>query len=138
MPGYVIRKLTEALSDRLGIGLKGTNVLVLGVAYKKNIDDTRGSASLKIMSLLRDRGAEVAYHDPYVPEVPMTRDYPDLAGLSSIVWDEKTLETYQAALILTDHEGVDYGTLLKAVPVVVDTRNATTTLGSLADRVVKA
>ena len=138
MPGYVIRKLTEALSDRLGIGLKGTKILALGIAYKKNIDDTRGSASLKIMSLLRDRGAEVAYHDPYVPQVPMTRDHPDLAGLRSIPWDEGTLETYQAALILTDHESVDYGTLLKLVPVVVDTRNVTAALGSLSDQVIKA
>jgi len=138
MPAYVIQKLTEALSDRLEIGLKGTRVLVLGIAYKKNIDDTRGSASLKIMDLLRARGAEVAFYDPYVPKVPLTRDHPSLAGLSSISWEASELGVYQAALVLTDHEGVDYAALLREVPIVVDTRNAMASLGDLAKSVIKA
>ena len=138
MPRYVVEKLMAALSDRFGIGLRGTPVLVVGVAYKGNVDDTRGSASFKIISLLEERGAEVSYFDRLVPVLTPLRDYPDFVGRESIAWSAQTLRAFKAALILTDHDGTDYETLLREVPLVVDTRNATASLGQLAADVVKA
>ncbi len=138
MPRYVVERLAEGLSDRFGQSLKGARILVLGVAYKKNVDDTRGSASFKIIRLLQSRGAEVAYHDPFVPTVGQIRDYPELAGMQSIPWDETRLSGYSAALILTDHDGVDYQALLREVPLVVDTRNVTAALAPPPGKVLKA
>ena len=84
------------------------------------------------------RGAEVAYHDPFVPTVGPIRDYPELAGMHSVPWDEAGLSSYSAALILTDHDGVDYRTLLREVPLVVDTRNVTAALDPPPGKVLKA
>ena len=138
MPRYVVERLAEGLSDRFGVGLKGAKILVMGVAYKKNVDDVRGSASFKIIRMLQTRGAKVAYHDPFVPAIKQTRDYPELAGMESMAWDPKTLSGFSAALILTDHDGVDYETLLRDVPLVVDTRNVAAALAPDADNVLKA
>jgi UDP-N-acetyl-D-glucosamine dehydrogenase len=138
MPRYVVERLAEGLNDRFGRSLKGARILVLGVAYKKNVDDIRGSASLKIIRLLKSRGAEVSYHDPFVAAVKNTRDYPELAGMQSIPWDPKQLSGFSAALILTDHDRVDYGTLVREIPLVVDTRNATAALTPRPGNVLKA
>jgi UDP-N-acetyl-D-glucosamine dehydrogenase len=138
MPRYVVDRLAEALSDRFGQSLKGARILVLGVAYKKNVDDTRGSASFKIIRLLQTRGAEVSYHDPFVPTVGPIRDYPDLSGMQSVPWDPDGLSGYAAALILTDHDSLDYETLVRRSPLVVDTRNVTAALTPAPDNVVKA
>jgi UDP-N-acetyl-D-glucosamine dehydrogenase len=138
MPRYVVERLAEGLSDRFGLSLKGARILVLGVAYKKNVDDTRGSASFKIIRLLQSRGAEVAYHDPFVPTVGQIRDYPELAGMQSIAWQAERLSGFSAALILTDHDGVDYETLLREVPLVVDTRNVMAALAPPSGTVLKA
>jgi len=138
MPYYVVSKLSEGLNDRFGTGLKGSRILVLGVAYKKNVDDTRGSASFKIMRLLMSRGAEVTYHDPFVPVVPPTREYSDLAGMTSVAWDPDSLSGLSAAVILTDHDSVDYATLVGRTPLVVDTRNVTAALTPPPDNVLKA
>ncbi len=138
MPRYVVERLAEGLNDRFGRSLKGARILVLGVAYKKNVDDIRGSASLKIIRLLKSRGAEVSYHDPFVAAVKNTRDYPELAGMQSIPWDPKQLSGFSAALILTDHDRVDYGTLVREIPLVVDTRNATAALSPRPGNVLKA
>ncbi|HEX9770896.1 MAG TPA: nucleotide sugar dehydrogenase [Kiloniellales bacterium] len=138
MPRYVVERLTEGLNDRFGLGLKGARILVLGIAYKKNVDDVRGSASFKIIRLLKERGAEVSYHDPHVSVVKETRDYPDLAGMKSIPWDPKRLSRFSAAVILTDHDGVDYQTLVRVTPLVVDTRNVTAALAPKPDNVLKA
>jgi UDP-N-acetyl-D-glucosamine dehydrogenase len=138
MPRYVVERLAEGLSDRFGLSLKGARILVLGVAYKKNVDDTRGSASFKIIRLLQSRGAEVAYHDPFVPTVGQIRDYPELAGMQSIAWQTERLSGFSAALILTDHDGVDYETVLREVPLVVDTRNVTAAFAPPPGKVLKA
>ena len=138
MPRYVVERLAEGLSDRFGQSLKGARILVLGVAYKKNVDDTRGSASFKIIRLLQSRGAEVAYHDPFVPTIGPIRDYPELAGMQSMPWEDERLCRFSAALILTDHDGVDYETLLREVPLVVDTRNVTAALAPPPGKVLKA
>ncbi len=138
MPRYVVERLAEGLNDRFGRSLKGARILVLGVAYKKNVDDDRGSASFKIIRLLKNRGAEVSYHDPFVAAVKKTRGYPELAGMESIPWDPKQLSSFSAALILTDHDGVDYETLVREMPLVVDTRNVTAALAPQPGNVLKA
>ncbi len=138
MPRYVVERLAEGLNDRFGLSLRGARILVLGVAYKKNVDDDRGSASFKIIRLLKNRGAEVSYHDPFVAAVKKTRGYPELAGMESIPWDPKQLSSFSAALILTDHDGVDYETLVRELPLVVDTRNVTAALAPPPGNVLKA
>jgi UDP-N-acetyl-D-glucosamine dehydrogenase len=125
MPGYVIERLTRALDVRFGKGLNGAKVLITGVAYKKNIDDTRESPALTIMDMLEKRGATVEYHDPYVPAIPRTRRYPHLSGRHSLDLKSPEIGTQDAAVIVTDHDNVGYEALVAAVPLVVDTRNAT-------------
>ena len=124
MPAYVVHRLALELDRRRGLGLRGRRILVLGVAYKRDINDTRESPALEIMELLQHRGAEVAYHDPLVPEILPTRQHPGLQGLRSVPLDAATLAGFDAALVVTDHRAVDYALLAEACPLVVDTRNA--------------
>ncbi|MBN2264493.1 MAG: nucleotide sugar dehydrogenase [Candidatus Aminicenantes bacterium] len=122
MPYYVIDKTIEALNAR-GKSIKGAKVLVLGLAYKKDIDDSRESPSLKIISLLRDRGAQASYNDPYVPRVAGHREYPGLE-LASVPLTAARLRKSDAVVIATDHSDYDYDWIVRNVPLVVDTRNA--------------
>ncbi|MGD0093418.1 MAG: nucleotide sugar dehydrogenase [Planctomycetota bacterium] len=123
MPRYVVARLLEALSDR-GKALKGARVLLLGLAYKKDVDDVRESPAFVLWELLEERGAEVLYHDPYVPVVPRTREHPHFADRKSVALTPKLLRSCAAALVVTDHSTVDYELLVRATPLVVDTRNA--------------
>jgi UDP-N-acetyl-D-glucosamine dehydrogenase len=125
MPGHVVEQLSRALDQRLGKGLKGARLLIIGLAYKKNVDDTRESPALTIMELLHRRGANFSYHDPHVPLVPETRAHPHLAGLRSVALEPPVVGTYDAVLIVTDHDAVDYEMLVAAAALVIDTRNAT-------------
>ncbi len=138
MPLHVVRRLGEALDERAGKGLNGARVLVVGAAYKKNVDDIRESPALKILDLLGERGAAVDYYDPYIPEIRTAREHAELSGMRSIEWTPENLETYDAALICTDHDGVDYEALVRVCPLVVDTRNATRAVHELRERIVKA
>jgi len=136
MPRYVIERLQRALDEQAGKGLKGSRVLILGVAYKKNVDDLRESPTLKIMELLEARGASFTYHDPYVPEIRPSREHPEFAGRRSVPLTAETARSADVALICTDHDGVDYRLLVEHCPLVIDTRNACAHLG--AGNVVKA
>lgn len=138
MPGWVIDRLAEALDRHFAKPLNGSRVLVLGIAYKKNVDDTRESPGLAIIARLQERGAEVLFHDPCCPEIPKTRAYGRLAGMRSTPLDAATLAALDAALIVTDHDAVDYQALLDHCPLVVDTRNATHGLRPGRARVVRA
>ncbi len=138
MPGYVIDRLAEALDREFGRPLRGARVLILGAAYKKNVEDIRESPALKLITLLRDRLATVAYYDPLVTRLPRTRDYPHLADLHSLTEAQVGEQDFDAALICTDHDGVDYRALLARIPLVVDTRNATRGLDLGATRIVRA
>lgn len=139
MPYLVISKLSEILDRCTGKGLNGSRVLVLGIAYKKNVDDMRESPSFKLIELLELRGAEVDYHDPYVEIIPPTREHADLAGRQSIALTPEQLGTYDAVLIATDHDNVDYGLVVEHSSIVVDTRNAIAKAGIAAkDKVYKA
>lgn len=122
MPYYVVSKTIEALNER-GKSIKGARILVLGIAYKKDIDDQRESPSLKIISLLQKKGAIVSYNDPYVPQSFGHRDYPGLK-LKSVRLSEKKLKEFNAVVIATDHSRYDYDWIVKNSFLVIDTRNA--------------
>ncbi len=138
MPGHVVRTLEAALKDCFGKALSGAKILLLGLAYKKNVDDTRESPALVIIEMLEGQGAEVAYHDPHVAEIPPTRAHGGLTGRKSIDWSPKALGDYDAALIITDHDGVDYEALVRESRLVVDTRNVTRDIAEGRDKIVLA
>lgn len=137
MPVHVISRLSEALDRRSGVALSRSRILMLGLAYKKNVDDMRESPSLTLWQMLEKRGAEVSYYDPYLPTVPFIREHPEYAGKKSIEWNDATLASFDAALIVTDHDNVDYADLVAKSKLVLDTRNA---LHAIEDRskIVKA
>ena len=121
MPHYVLEKLQLALNER-GKALKGSRVLVLGLAYKKDIDDARESPAFEILELLLARGAQVCYHDPHVEKAPRTRARPHLPPMQSQSLTATLLEAQDAVLIVTDHTAVDYDLIARHAPLVVDTR----------------
>jgi UDP-N-acetyl-D-glucosamine dehydrogenase len=121
MPRYVLGKLQAALNQR-GKPLKGSRVLVLGIAYKPDISDPRESPAFEILHLLHREGAEIAYHDPHVPRAPRMRTWPDLPELASLPLDDATLAAQDAVVIVTHHSGVDYERVRRAARLVVDTR----------------
>jgi UDP-N-acetyl-D-mannosaminuronate dehydrogenase len=133
MPGYVVRRLASALNEA-GKPLRGTRVLVLGAAYKKNIADVRESPALEIIEMLQEAGVRVDYHDPHVPLLPKGRRHQ--IELSSVELDG--LAQYDAAVVITDHGGVDYEAVAAAIPLIVDTRNVYGGRAPGRARIVKA
>ena len=125
MPAYILQQTIEAL-NRVKKPLNGSKVLVLGLSYKRDIDDLRESPSLPIIEMLRQRGAEVSYNDPYFPTVGRGRQY-DLNMISVPVED---LDTYDCVMIITDHSDYDYARIVAESQLVIDTRNATKGLSS--------
>ncbi|HQO19652.1 MAG TPA: nucleotide sugar dehydrogenase, partial [Acidobacteriota bacterium] len=121
MPEFVIEKLLIGLNEQRK-SIKGSKILILGIAYKKNIDDARETPAFEIMEKLLDLGAELDYHDPFVPECPSTRKHKELKGLRSVNLSPKNLKNYSAAIVVTDHDGVDYKKIGDNVPLVIDTR----------------
>ena len=117
MPGYVVQMVTDALNDRAR-AVRGANVLVLGVAYKPNVSDTRDSPALEIIGTLLVKGARVAYHDPHVPAISVN-------GVTLESRPDVRAEEYDLVLVLTAHAGYDWATIVSAAPVIIDTRNAT-------------
>lgn len=137
MPGHVVERLGEALNSARK-PLNGSRVLVLGLAYKPNVDDERESPSYRIMELLKQRGAEVAYHDPYVPVIRPTREHPHWAGTRSVSWDRATIEGFDVVVITTAHACVNYQELADWARCVVDTRNAMAGVKAAPEKVWKA
>ena len=125
MPQLVVDALCGALKTHAGKPLEGADILVMGVAYKKNVDDLRESPALRIMEILKELGARVSFHDPYIPEILPTREHASLQGMKSVKFDEATISKFDAALITTDHSNVDYASLVSWSHLVIDTRNAT-------------
>lgn len=138
MPHYVLSRLIDALDAQLGLPLSQASVLIIGVAYKKNVSDLRESPALKLIELLEGRAADIAYHDPYVDHLPRTRKHPALAGKKRIKLNRDSIAAYDAVVILTDHDDIDYGQLANFSRLIIDTRNAMQGRGILCDRVVKA
>ncbi|WP_425373675.1 nucleotide sugar dehydrogenase [Lichenihabitans psoromatis] len=138
MPHYVIERLARALDNHASRGLKGARILVMGVAYKKNIEDTRESPSLRLMALIEERGAVADFHDSHVPVIPVIREHPRFTGRMSVDLTAKAVAAYDAVLISTDHDDVDYAALVAQARLVIDTRNACARAGIVADHVFKA
>lgn len=138
MPRYVVQRATEALNSQAKLALSCAKVLILGLAYKKNVADIRESPSLKLIELFEQQGSHVDYHDPHVPSVPKTRDHSALAGRSSVPLSEETLGGYDLVLVSTDHDAVDYSFVAKHARLCVDTRNAFAKAGIRSPHIVKA
>jgi len=138
MPYQVVDQLAALLDSKGHKNLSDAKVLILGIAYKKNIDDMRESPSLKLIELIEKRGAHVEFHDPFIPVIPPTREHAELTGRKSVPVDKATLAGFDAVLIATDHDDVDYKSLVAGSKLVVDTRNACARAGITADNVFKA
>ncbi len=132
MPYWVVEKVVAALNDR-GKSIKGARILILGIGYKKDVDDLRESPSLKLIEILNKRGACVDYNDPYIPMIPKVRKYD--YHMKSIELTPTHLSTYDAVLISTDHSRYDFNKVLKHAPLIIDTRNA---IKKKSKKVVKA
>jgi UDP-N-acetyl-D-glucosamine dehydrogenase len=135
MPHYVVLRTMEALNDR-GLSVRGARILVLGIAYKKDVDDMRESPAVRIIELLQIRGAEVVYHDPYVPRVPKMRQHH--LDMVSVPLTVEALDGADAVLIATDHSRIDYSWVADKARLVIDTRNACRAVKSGREKIVKA
>ena len=133
MPDYVIQKIIFAL-NREGKSLKNSRILLLGLAYKKNVDDTRESVTFKIMELLEEKEAVTDYNDPYIPQIKPTRKYKQFVGKKSVAL--KKINQYDCVVILTDHTSYDFKTIADQSKIIVDTRNACGNIKS--NKVIKA
>ncbi len=138
MPNYVVDRLAEALDRTASRGLNSARILLVGMSYKKNVDDTRESPSLKLIELLERRGAAVDYHDPFVPEIPLTRQHAPLAGRRSKDISSDALSSYDAVLIATDHDAIDWPHVVRHSKLIVDTRNVCARSGVKDSKIVKA
>jgi UDP-N-acetyl-D-glucosamine dehydrogenase len=138
MPGYVVERLAAALDAQSGRGLNGAKVLLLGLAYKRNVDDQRESPGLRLIELLEARGVIVGYHDPWIPEIRPTRDHPQLTGRRSLDLTADMIRLHDAVLVVTDHDSVDYRLVAEHARLAVDTRNVLGRLGLSGPTIVKA
>jgi UDP-N-acetyl-D-glucosamine dehydrogenase len=138
MPQRVVDRAIAALSERAGRAIRGARVLLIGVGYKRNVEDPRESPALTIMADLEKRGAAVSFHDPLLAELPSTREHPQLAGRRSVPLTAAGLAGFDVAIICTDHDAVDYRLLVEHCPLIVDTRNICARRGLASDRVIKA
>jgi len=136
MPRRIIQRLLEELSLRQKKALAGSKVLLCGLAYKKDIDDMRESPSLELIHILKEHGAEVHYYDPFIPEIPATREHPEFAGMKSIELTAETAKSFDAAIIATAHSNVDYKLMCQSIALVMDTRNATADLFEVFSEVI--
>jgi UDP-N-acetyl-D-glucosamine dehydrogenase len=137
MPHYVVKRVMEALNAHK-MSLNGSRVLVVGLAYKPNVDDDRESPAYVLMDLLKERGADVAYYDPYVPIVKPTREHPHWADTRSVEWNAKIIQGFDLVLIATNHAAVNYQELADWARLIVDTRNAMATIRTKPGQVWKA
>ena len=137
MPEYVLHRVADALNEQRK-AVKGSRILVLGLAYKPNVDDERQSPSYTLMSLLEERGATVDYHDPYVPVIKPTREHSHLAGKKSVSWTQQTIAGFDVVLIATNHASINYGELGEWAECIVDTRNAMASVPAANGKVWKA
>lgn len=137
MPGFVIHRVIDALNHHRK-AINGSRILIVGLAYKANVDDERESPSYVLMDALKQRGAEVAYHDPYIPSIKPTREHAHLAGTRSVKWDEASIRAFDCVLISTAHASVNYRELAAWAPLIVDTRNAMAGVATAVTQVWKA
>jgi UDP-N-acetyl-D-glucosamine dehydrogenase len=137
MPDYVVNRIAEALNAQRK-PLNGSKVLILGLAYKPNVDDDRESPSYRLLEKLTERGAEMAYCDPYVPVIRQTREHPQWAGTESVAWSREVIATFDVVVIATAHASVNYQELADWAQCIVDTRNAMAAIQTQPGQVWKA
>jgi UDP-N-acetyl-D-glucosamine dehydrogenase len=137
MPEYVVHRVVEALNSRRK-ALNGSEVLVLGIAYKPNVDDDRESPSYVLMDLLKKRGAKVSYYDPYIPVIRPSREHGHWAGTRSVPWSKDVLGRFDLVLISTNHEAVNYQEVADWADCIVDARNAMAGIKAKPNQVWKA
>ena len=137
MPERVVHRVADALNSQQK-AINGSKILILGLAYKPNVDDERESPSYVLMKLLTERGAEVQYHDPYVPVIKPTREHPQFAGKKSVGWNQAIIESFDLVLIATNHSCVNYQELGDWAQCIVDTRNAMAAVKGASGKVWKA
>ena len=138
MPDYVIARLREVLDRSCGKGLSRARILLVGISYKKNVPDMRESPSVRLMDMMLAKGAEVDFIDPHIESIPQMREYPHLLGRRRVCTDDIGPEDYDAVLISTDHDDVDYAALAALGIPVIDTRNAFAARGLPMEHVTKA
>jgi len=137
MPEHVIHRVADALNSQQK-SINGSRILILGLAYKPNVDDERQSPSYVLMDLLQERGAEVAYHDPHIPVIKSTREHPHFAGKESVAWTRSNIQNFDLVLIATNHSSVNYDELGEWARCIVDTRNAMSGMRVAPGKVWKA
>jgi UDP-N-acetyl-D-glucosamine dehydrogenase len=122
MPHHVVDKVTDALNSH-SKAVRGANVFVIGISYKRDIDDMRESPALDVMAVLKQKGAKISYHDPYVATLS-ARDWPGAEDLKSVALTPQALEHADCVVIVTDHKVLDYKTIVERAKLIVDSRNA--------------
>jgi UDP-N-acetyl-D-glucosamine dehydrogenase len=137
MPEYVVHRVVEALNDAEK-SVKGSRILILGIAYKPDVDDDRESPSYTLLDLLDARGANLEFYDPHVPVIRHKREYPHWTGKKSIEWSEEEIRSFDLVLIATNHKDIDYFHLGQWARCIVDTRNAMAVVEKPAAKIDKA
>jgi UDP-N-acetyl-D-glucosamine dehydrogenase len=137
MPQYVVDRTLKALNSRKK-AINGSSILLIGLAYKPNVDDDRESPTYKLMDLFNGYGAEVSYYDPYVPVIKPSREHAHWAGKKSIEWNKKTIQEFDAVLISTNHSNINYNELADWAELIIDTRNAMNGISSDDNKIWKA
>ncbi|MGH7557429.1 MAG: nucleotide sugar dehydrogenase [Gemmatimonadota bacterium] len=137
MPEHVVGRVIDALNAR-GRAVNGSRVLILGLAYKPDVSDDRESPSYHLLDRLRERGAEVAYHDPHVPVIQPSREHTHWAGTRSVDWDRQTISGFDVVVISTRHDAIDYRELAEWARCIVDTRNAMEGIDVAPGKLLKA
>ena len=123
MPAYVVRNVGAALNTRKK-SINGSRVLLMGLAYKENVDDMRESPTFALMDGLKESGAEIDYYDPHIPEITPTREHAAWTGRKSIEWSPQNVFEYDCVVIATHHQAFDLAELVEHADLIVDTRNA--------------
>jgi UDP-N-acetyl-D-glucosamine dehydrogenase len=138
MPRRVVDELAKALDRRCGKALSRSRILIIGLAYKKNVPDIRESPSLRLIELIEEWGGKAEFHDPHVTEIPTTREHMAIKGRRSVELTEAALKEFDAVVVATDHDTIDYQAIADHALLIVDTRNVFGRLGLARETVVKA
>ncbi|RWB57253.1 MAG: nucleotide sugar dehydrogenase [Mesorhizobium sp.] len=138
MPRHVVDELAKALDRRCGKALSRSRILIIGLAYKKNVPDIRESPSLRLIELIEEWGGKAEFHDPHVREIPTTREHMAIKGRRSVELSEAALKDFDAVVVATDHDAIDYQRIADHALLIVDTRNVFGRLGLVRETVVKA
>ena len=137
MPQYVVQRTIEALNSQRK-PLNGSKILILGLAYKANVDDTRESPAFHLLEMLKASGAQMSYHDPFIPVIGPTREHANWKGVRSVVWNRKSIASFDAVVICTAHDVVNYAELAAWAGCIVDSRNAMAKVKTKRGQVWKA